>query len=161
MKTLFFISCVYILSAGNVKSAGTNSRYTVVKASQRNNIKKVEDTTSLNGRWFLQPLFVADTAAGKIPVLQFNVSAGIFTGNTGCNRMHGSFQKTDTSLVFNQNLVTTKMNCTGYNEAAFIKSLLSANRYKFDKGMLVLMVDATELSRWTRKPQKKLKMNKA
>jgi hypothetical protein len=53
------------------------------------------------------------------------------------------------------------MNCTGYDEAAFIKSLLSTNGYKFDKGMLVLMFDATELSRWTRKPQKKLRMNKA
>jgi heat shock protein HslJ len=161
MKILFFISCLYLLSTGNVKSYSTNNRYTAANASFPKNIKKIEDTASLNGQWFLQPLFVADTATGKIPVLQLNVSAGSFSGNTGCNTMHGSFQKTDTSLVFNQNLITTKMNCTGYDEAAFIKSLLSTNGYKFDNGMLVLMFDATELSRWTRKPQKKLRMNKA
>ena len=103
----------------------------------------------------------SDTAAGKIPELRFNLAGHSFTGNTGCNTMHGSFEKTDTSLVFNQNIVLTKMACTGYDEPAFVKSLLRTNRYKFEKGVLILMFDATELSRWTRKPDRKIKINKA
>jgi heat shock protein HslJ len=121
----------------------------------------VADTNSLNGQWFLQPLLSSDTATGKIPELRINLSSASFSGNTGCNTMRGSLQKTDTSLVFDQNIITTKMNCTGYNEAAFLKNLLRTNRYKFEKGVLILMFDATELSRWTRKPDRKIKINKA
>jgi len=119
------------------------------------------DTGSLNGKWFLQPLLASDTATGKIPELNINLSSHSFSGNTGCNSMRGSFQKTDTSLVFNQNIITTKMACTGYDEAAFIRNLLRTNSYKFEKGVLILMFDATELSRWTRKPDRKIKINKA
>ena len=123
--------------------------------------RTVADTNSLNGQWFLQPMLSSDTAAGKIPELRFNLAGHSFTGNTGCNTMRGSFEKTDTSLVFNQNIVLTKMACTGYDEPAFVKSLLRTNRYKFEKGVLILMFDATELSRWTRKPDRKIKINKA
>src|SRR6195952_571413 len=102
------------------------------------NAKAVADTGSLNGQWFLQPMLASDTAAGKIPELRFNISAHSFSGNTGCNTMRGSFEKTDTSLVFNQNIVVTKMACTGYDEAAFLKSLQRTNRYKFENGVLIL-----------------------
>lgn len=119
------------------------------------------DTTTLNGQWFLQPVLSSDTAAGRIPVLHIDVASRTFTGNTGCNAIRGSFQKTDTSLAFGHNMVTTKMNCAGYDETAFIRSLERANRYKFENGLLILMFDATELSRWTRKPDRTIKMNKA
>lgn len=153
MKTLFFIAMLYILMPANSHAA--EATYL------QSNKTAMEDTTSLNGQWFLQPLLPADTAAGKIPELHINLSSGRFSGNTGCNSMEGSFQKTATSLAFSQDITLTKMSCTGYNEAAFIKSLLSANAYKFDKGVLVLMFNDTELSRWTRKPQKNNKTNKA
>jgi heat shock protein HslJ len=108
--------------------------------------------TSLNGEWFLQPVLASDTAAGKFPSINFNISKSTFTGNTGCNRMSGSFKRTDTSLTINQNITLTKMLCVGYNEAAFIKTLLNTNRYKREDSVLVLMFDQTVLSRWTRKP---------
>ena len=108
--------------------------------------------TSLKGEWFLVPVLASDTAAGKFPSINFNVARGTFTGNTGCNRMSGSFVRTDTSLMFNERIVLTKMICTGYNEAAFLKTLLSTNRYKRKDSVLVLMFNQTELSRWTRKP---------
>lgn len=113
-------------------------------------IKEVD--TFLNGQWYLQPVLASDTAAGRYPAINFNVAKGTFTGNTGCNRMSGTFKRTDTSLEFNERIMTTKMACTGYNEAAFIKTLLSTNRYKKQDSVLVLMFDQTELSRWTRKP---------
>jgi heat shock protein HslJ len=108
--------------------------------------------TSLNGQWYLQPVLASDTAAGKYPTINFNIAKGTFTGHTGCNRMSGSFKRTDTSLVINENIMMTKMACPGYNEAAFKKALLSTNRYKKEDSVLILMFDQTELSRWTRKP---------
>ena len=129
-------------------------------AQQSPQRKKTNDGT-LEGQWYLQPLLSSDTSTGKFPVLKFNVSSSSFSGNTGCNTMRGSFQKTDSSLQFNSNIMTTKMSCQGYDEAAFIKSLLRTNRYKIENGVLILMFDSTELSRWTRKPDRKVKMNKA
>jgi len=153
MKTLLFLAVIHVLCAGYIKSIRSGVDFTHTHV--------IADTATLNGQWFLQPLLPADTALGKIPVLNFNLAARNFSGNTGCNNMHGSFQKTDTSLTFSQDIVTTKMACTGYNEAAFIKNLLRTNSYKFDNGDLVLLFDATELSRWVRKPDKKIKIQKA
>lgn len=113
-----------------------------------------KDSNTLNGRWYLQAVLPSDTAAGKTPTISFDLAKNSFTGNTGCNRMNGTFRKTDTSLVFNERIVTTKMACPGYNEPAFLKSLLRTNNYKFERGTLILMFDATELSRWTRTQEK-------
>jgi len=119
------------------------------------------DTSKLGGLWFLQPVLASDTATGKIPRLEFNLATKRFSGNTGCNNMSGSFDFTDTTLQFNQRIVTTKMACVGYNEKAFLESLLRTNSYKLQNGMLILMFDQTELSRWTRKVAPKPVINKA
>ena len=108
--------------------------------------------TILNGQWFLQPVLASDTAAGKFPSITFNVAKGTFTGNTGCNQMNGTFKRTDSSLVINEQIAVTKMVCPGFNEVAFLKTLLNTNRFKREDGMLLLMFDQTILSRWTRKP---------
>lgn len=108
--------------------------------------------TMLNGEWFLQPVLASDTAAGKFPSIKFDVAKGHFTGHTGCNRMSGSFKRTDSTLTFDERIQVTEMVCTGYNETAFLKTLLNTNRIKRDGAVLILMFDQTELSRWTRKP---------
>lgn len=123
--------------------------------------KLPKDTTKLSGLWFLQPVLPSDTATGKIPRLEFNLASKRFAGNTGCNNMSGSFDFTDTTLQFNQRIVTTKMVCVGYNEKAFLESLLRTNSYRLQNGMLILMFDQTELSRWTRKVAPKPVINKA
>ncbi len=157
MKTLLFLAAIHILCAGS-----TNTKATRAKNSDptMHAVKSVADTISLNGQWFLQPMIAADTAAGKTPILNLQVSSGTFTGNTGCNTMRGRFQKTDSSLVFNENIATSRMFCSGYDEAAFLRSLLRTNRFRFENDVLVLMFDATELSRWARKPAK-MQMKKA
>jgi heat shock protein HslJ len=128
-----------------------NSPQFTEQKNNNNLILPVADT-ALNGEWFLQPVLASDTAAGRFPSIKFNVANGTFSGNTGCNRMNGTFKRTDTSLTINENIRLTKMICTGYNEMAFLKTLLNTNSYKRDGDILVLMFDRTELSRWTRKP---------
>lgn len=113
-----------------------------------------QDTASLKGEWLLQPVLPSDTATGKRPTLNFRLSDHSFTGNTGCNNMRGRFESTDTSLVFDEHIVLTKMACTGYDEAAFLKSLLRTNRYRIEDGVLVLLFNNEELSRWTRRNYK-------
>ncbi|MEP7279409.1 MAG: META domain-containing protein [Bacteroidota bacterium] len=157
MKTIFFIMAICVLA---VDQAGAVTQSPLTEDIITHNNGNFADTVSLNGQWFLQPLLASDTAAGKFPILRFNLAAGAITGNTGCNSMRGSFKKTDSSLVFDQNLVTTKMNCTGYDEAAFLKSLLHTNRYRIENGVLILMFDKAELSRWTRKPDRSIKIRK-
>ena len=159
MKPLFFLAVIHILCAGNTRN--TNHKKNTANTNIQAVVTKNADTSTLSGKWYLQPLLASDTAAGKLPVLEINLAAKTFSGNTGCNNMRGNFQKTDTSLVFNPNIITTKMLCTGYNEAAFIKSLLHANTYKLEKDALILLFDATELSRWTRKPGGPVRANKA
>lgn len=119
-----------------------------------------KDTTTLAGTWFLQPVLTSDTATGKIPRLQFNTNNRRFAGNTGCNNISGTFTYTDTILSFNKDIIMTKMACVGYNEKAFLENLLRTNRYKMENGMLILLYDETELSRWTRKVMPKPVSNK-
>src|ERR1700748_185745 len=110
----------------------------------------ISDTT-LNGEWFLQPVLASDISTGKVPSLNFDLAKKSFSGNTGCNSMHGTFRVDGRSLFFNDQIATTRMACTGYNEGAFLKNLLRTNQYKFSKGLLILMADGTELSKWSRK----------
>jgi heat shock protein HslJ len=120
-----------------------------------------KDTTKLGGQWFLQPVLVSDTATGKVPRLVFDLATKKFTGNTGCNNMSGQFDFTDSTLQFNQRIITTKMACIGYNEKEFLETLLRTNSYKLEGGILILLFGQTELSRWTRKVAPKPVVNKA
>ena len=115
------------------------------------------DTTTLGGRWVLQPVLASDSVTGKLPTLDLDLARSRFSGNTGCNSMHGQFwySKTDSSLSFGDKIAMTRRACPGYNEAAFLKSLRSAGRCRLRDGVLSLLSDDnTELSRWTRKPSK-------
>jgi len=122
------------------------------------------DTTTLGGAWYLQPVLASDTAAGKLPALYLELAKSHFSGNTGCNNMSGTFwySGNDSSLVFSDKIVTTRMACTGFNEAAFLKSMLHTTRYRLQKGTLTLLGDEkTPLSRWSRKAPVAPKTNKA
>jgi heat shock protein HslJ len=122
------------------------------------------DSTTLGGGWYLQPVLPSDTATGKTAQLQLDLAKSRFTGNTGCNPMHGEFwySKNDSSLSFSDKIITTKMACPGYNEGAFIKSLQHATHFRLRDGVLSLMADDnSELSRWVRKPSAPAKALKA
>jgi heat shock protein HslJ len=115
----------------------------------------ITDTTSLGGTWVLQPVLDSDTATGKIPWLDLDLVKSKFTGNTGCNTMHGQFwfSKNDSSLSFGDKVAAGKMACPGYNEPAFLKSLSSTTHFRLHNGVLTLLADDNmEISRWTRRP---------
>ncbi len=109
------------------------------------------DVESIGGEWKLMPVLASDTATGKIPMLQFNTANHSFIGNTGCNSISGKLTMNGTMLSFTEQEVVTKNTCQGYNEDAFVASLIKVNHYKIEKGVLMLMVDQTVLSKWVRK----------
>jgi heat shock protein HslJ len=115
----------------------------------------------LRGKWYLIPALDSDTASGHLPEISFDITKLGFTGNTGCNRMSGTFTATDDSLNFSDKMITTRMSCVGYNESAFLQNLLRVDTYKFRKGVLVLMVNGVEVSRWMRKAATPKKTGKA
>ena len=116
-----------------------------------NIFSSVPADTTISGVWVLQPVLASDTAAGRIPQLNFNLTIKKFTGNTGCNDMSGSFFIKKDSLAFNEHVIATRKMCQGYNEKAFIDNLTKTNHYKIVDGVLQLMNDQTILSKWTRK----------
>ncbi|HEX5150053.1 MAG TPA: META domain-containing protein [Parafilimonas sp.] len=112
--------------------------------------KVIQDTSTIAGGWYLMPVLPSDTAAGKIPTLNFDLSGGRFSGNNGCNTMSGSFFIKEDALRFGDNVVSTKMVCPGYNEKPFVDNLLKTNRFMIRDGVLQLMYNTTILSKWTR-----------
>lgn len=155
---IFLLIAGFIACNGTESTANTTSPGDSTAVSDTAQVKR--DTTTLAGSWYLIPVLPTDTGAGKTPQLTFNLTQKKFTGNTGCNSMSGSFDYTDSSLVFNENIMMTKMACTGYNEQAFIKNLLRANRFRFEDSVMILMVEEQELSRWARTPTKPPVSNK-
>jgi heat shock protein HslJ len=165
MRSFTFLISIWVLSCNG--SPGNNLPGPDSTASAKKDSPLVQapapqkDTTKLGGQWFLQPVLASDTATGKIPRLVLDLSTKRFTGNTGCNNMSGQFDFTDSTLQFNQRIITTKMACVGYNEKEFLETLLRTNSYKLQNGTLILLFDQTELSRWTRKVAPKPVVNKA
>jgi len=145
---LFLLACQNNGNTGSSRPSDTPAASAAIKPSP-------PDTTTLGGRWYLQPVLPSDTATGKLPWLDLNLGLSRFTGNTGCNSMHGKFyfSKTDSSLSFSDKIDVAKMICPGFNEPAFLKSLRNTARYKLRRDTLTFISDDhSELSRWTRKP---------
>jgi heat shock protein HslJ len=120
--------------------------------------KKSMPFAKIGGKWSLIPASELDTAGRHFPEVLFDVKEAKFSGNTGCNRMSGTYFISDSVTIhFSEKMITTRMFCAGYNESAFLQNLLRVDGFKFRKGMLIFMVGNIEVSRWLRKasPPKK------
>jgi heat shock protein HslJ len=147
MKLISLGSLVFLL-------AWQGAKYSPAVSYSREPIPNA-DTTVLDGVWYLVAVLPSDTAAGKTPVLVFDLKKSRFSGNTGCNNMNGQiwFSTHDSSISFSDKFVTTRMACPGYDERAFVKSLMNTAHYHLRNGVLTLTSDEnTALSKWMRKP---------
>lgn len=150
MKNVFFTSCfASLIICSCVTNGNTNT------AADSNTVK--QDTgmavmpsqaagNTIAGRWNLIPAMASDTTTGRLPYLVFDTS--LVSGNTGCNNFSGGYKQTGSSLNFDANMVSTKMACVGYDEAAFVKNLLRITSYEVKGDTLVLKADATPVSYW-------------
>jgi heat shock protein HslJ len=159
-RIIYLLTCIVIIaSCGSAESNNLPERDssdnptsgdTSAGGSAAMITPQTQDTAKLDGNWFLVAILPSDTAAGRVPSINFDMTAKTFTGNTGCNSMRGTFSFNDSTIQINEQIITTKMACPGYNEDAFLKNLPRTNKHRFENGMLILMMDGTELSRWTR-----------
>ena len=65
----------------------------------------------------------------RTPTLMINAARAVFTGNTGCNSMSGSFNFSEKEIQFGKNIVTSKMSCNEYDETNFLSLLKRADNY--------------------------------
>jgi heat shock protein HslJ len=162
MKYLVIAAVLVLLSCQNAgsKNAGRVDTAAIAVGDSPVAGSKANDTTTLAGTWHLQAVLPSDTAAGKTPWLYLNLETTRFSGNSGCNSMHGKFyfSKTDSSFAFGNKIAIARMLCAGYNEGGFLKSLKNTTRYKLKNGVLTFVGDdKTELSHWVRREEKPAK----
>lgn len=110
--------------------------------------------TDLAGNWRLtvfpnatKPF--AEFFTMKTPELEFNGQR--VTGNTGCNRISGSFDVDGEGFKFG-NLATTKMGCPGYDENVYLDALNMTNRFRLNADQLSLFKDSTLLMTFVKAP---------
>ncbi len=145
---LLYILMGFILSCNTnqTKTAGNDTLPQTPPAGE------ITDSQTIAGKWYLIPVLASDTAGGRRAMLEFDLNENKFTGNTGCNSMSGMFISQGNDLRFNEEIVTTKMACEGYNEDVFIENLRRVNKYRIDNGTLELLYNQTVLSKWSRTP---------
>jgi len=159
VKSFILTALIFGLVSGvSAQQAQTDSVKTAAPATAS---KKPAGINALKGKWYLLPALDSDTATGRIPEISLDIATSHFSGNTGCNRMSGTFLATDSTLSFSDKMITSRMYCAGYNESAFLQNLLRVDSYKFKKGWLVFTVEGIEVFRWTRKPAVPKKTGKA
>ncbi len=87
----------------------------------------------------------------RLPEMRIMANLGVFTGNTGCNSMSGSFNFNSSKLKIDNNIRTSKMACSDYDESAFISNLLKADSYNVSGDKLELMQGNTTVLTFKRK----------
>ncbi len=121
---------------GKAKGKNRNALYTAAQTRLNYNYKdsSVLDTTAQPFKYW-----------NRIPTVTLNPTNRVFTGNTGCNSMSGSFNFSDKDIQFGRNIVTSKMACNEYNETAFIAALKKADNYTMNGNTLELRQGSTLL----------------
>ena len=81
----------------------------------------------------------------RTPTVTLNATSLVFTGNTGCNSMSGSFNFNNQNIQFGRNIITSKMSCNEYNESNFLSALKKADSYTLNGNTLELRQGTTKL----------------
>jgi heat shock protein HslJ len=147
MKAITFAACtcIFLFGCSTVhKQVEANDAVVHQAGKANNNRAQSADTSSLmtqaiglTGTWELKSMQGSGNEWRQVPTLTLDVANGTFSGNTGCNSMNGRFVSQGTSVVFDNEIITTKMGCTGkYDEKIFLKNLLMVDNYKINDSLL-------------------------
>lgn len=64
--------------------------------------------------------------------MTFNLEEKRVSGNSSCNSFSGKLVADDTSISFNEPMVSTKMACPGQGESIFFETLKKVNKYNIN-----------------------------
>lgn len=129
---------------------GTTTKATRSKSRGKNR-KALYDSANARLKYNFRDSSVLDTTVQpfqywkRIPTVTLNAKNLIFTGNTGCNSMSGSFNFSDKDIQFGRNIVTSKMMCNEYDENIFLSALKKADNYTLNGNVLELKQGSTLL----------------
>lgn len=113
------------------------------------------DMEKLGGEWVLTVFpsgtkTLAEIFTARVPELNIEVPGRRITGNTGCNRMFGSFTVNGSEIRFS-NMGSTKMACPGYDEGVYVNALNRVNRFGISNDQLSFYQDAALVMTFARK----------
>jgi heat shock protein HslJ len=123
------------------KSAGRNKQRNALYAGAQTRLKMQYKMASNIDTTALEPY----KYWSRTPSLVINAARAVFTGNTGCNSMSGSFNFSDKDIQFGRNIVTSKMSCNEYDENNFLSLLKRADTYSMTGNRLEIRQGATLL----------------
>ncbi|RYZ81723.1 MAG: META domain-containing protein [Proteobacteria bacterium] len=114
------------------------------------------EVPSVQGNWTLTSLNApgADFKAlypSNAPTLKIELGDNRATGKNGCNNYSGTLKIVGNQIVFDKNMVTTRMFCPGDGERLYMGALQKANAYTVTKDALNLLSSDTVLLTFARK----------
>lgn len=115
-----------------------------------------QDVSELRGTWQLNyisgPRITFDGLyPDQKPALTFDIAKKKITGSTSCNSFTGAFTADGKKIKFADDLIMTKMACTGDGETIFLQSLKKINGYDVTAGrVLTLLMDNVAMMRFTK-----------
>lgn len=119
------------------------------KPSQTTNITTPADpATALNDIWALEEIDGVAVAVNdfgrEIPVLEFHKVDGQVMGNSGCNRLSGSYKIEGAKISFGP-MISTKMACPGNGEQRFLNALNTVDAFRIENLKLYLLKGDSEV----------------
>ena len=121
------------------------------RGKNKNNRKALYDSAQARLKMDYKSTSTLDTTAEpfkywtRTPSVTLNATRLIFTGNTGCNSMSGSFNFSNKDIQFGRRIVTSKMSCNEYDETKFLSALKKADNYTLNGNTLELKQGSTLL----------------
>ncbi len=132
--------------SGKTKTKTKNSRAVYDSAKARLSLDPASTPSTIDSS-LLQPY----KYWGRTPTMTINATRHVFSGNTGCNSMSGSFNFSGNDIQFSRSINTSKMNCNDYDEANFLATLKKVDNYTINGDQLELKQGSTLLLTFKRR----------
>lgn len=113
-------------------------------------ISTTDQSVLLNDIWVLEAIDnieISDADFRERPQLEFHKTDGKIMGNSGCNRINGTYTTTGNNISLGP-LLTTKMACAGKGETQFVQALSEVSSFKILNLKLYLFAGTTESLRF-------------
>jgi heat shock protein HslJ len=117
--------------------------FVACKVNQSTNpVASTDQSIQLNDIWALEEINGEAVTQGdfgrEIPVLEFHKADGKVMGNSGCNRLSGSYKIEGNKITFGP-MISTKMACPGNGEQRFMTALNAVNTFRIENLKLYLL----------------------
>lgn len=126
---------------------GAKESTPIVQNNTANVTNNAEENVLLDGNWQFANFTMVNTDVkvlfpGERPKLFFDTKVKRFTGNAGCNTIHGNIKVSGNQLQFVQPIASTRMACNASGEKLLMDYLSTVQRYRVTSTTLELFNDS-------------------